>query len=64
MKVGVLSRHSVANYGTLFQAYALQTTIEKMGYEDVNINYTPAGEVGGQTCKDYNWRVLLIFSEC
>jgi len=51
MKVGVLSRHSVANYGSLFQAYALQTIIEKMGYEAVNINYTPAGEVGGALAK-------------
>ena len=41
MKVGVLSRHSVANYGSLWQAYALQTVIEQLGYEAVNINYTP-----------------------
>lgn len=51
MKVGVLSRHSVANYGSLWQAYALQTAIEKLGYEVVNINYTPAGEVGGRLAK-------------
>ena len=47
MKIGVLSRHSVANYGSLWQAYALQTILEKMGHEAVNINYTPAKEVGG-----------------
>ena len=51
MKVGVLSRHSVANYGSLWQAYALQTAIEKLGYEAVNINYTPAREAGGALAK-------------
>lgn len=51
MKVGVLSRHSVANYGSLWQAYALQTVIEQLGYEAVNINYTPEKEVGGTLAK-------------
>lgn len=51
MKVGVLSRHSVANYGSLWQAYALQTVIEKLGYEAENINYTPSKEVGGTLAK-------------
>ena len=51
MKVGVLSRHSVANYGSLWQAYALQTVIEQLGYESVNINYTPEKEVGGTLAK-------------
>lgn len=51
MKVAVISRHSVANYGSLWQAYALQTAIEKLGIEAVNINYTPAGEVAGNLAK-------------
>lgn len=51
MKVGILSRHSVANYGSLWQAYALQTAIEQLGYEAVNINYTPEKEVGGTLAK-------------
>lgn len=51
MKVGVLSRHSVANYGSLWQAYALQATIEKLGYDTTNINYTPSKEVGGALAK-------------
>lgn len=51
MKVGILSRHSVANYGSLFQAYALQSILEKLGYEAVNINYTPSGEIGGNLAK-------------
>lgn len=51
MRIGILSRHSVANYGSLLQAYALQTVIEKLGYEAININYTPIGEVGGNLAK-------------
>lgn len=51
MKIGVLSRHSVANYGSLFQAYALQSIIEKLGYEVVNINYTPTCEIGENLAK-------------
>ena len=51
MKIGVLSRHSVANYGSLLQAYSLQLEIEKLGFEVVNIDYTPAGEVGGELAK-------------
>lgn len=51
MKVGILSRHSVANYGSLWQAYALQTAIENLGYDVVNINYTPKCEIGGTLAK-------------
>lgn len=48
MKIGILSRHSVANYGSLCQAYALQKSIENLGHDAVNINYTPDNEYGGR----------------
>lgn len=51
MKIGVLSRHSVANYGSLLQAYSLQETLKNRGFEVVNINYTPLKEVGGNLAK-------------
>ena len=51
MTIGVISRHSVANYRSLLQAYALQTVLEKMGYNAININYTPINEVGGNLAK-------------
>lgn len=38
-KVGILTIHAVANFGSLFQAYALQETIRKMGYKVDIINY-------------------------
>lgn len=48
MKIAIISRHSVANYGSLWQAYALQTAIENLGHAAININYTPHGEIGGK----------------
>lgn len=51
MKIGILSRHSVANYGSILQAYALEKTLKDLGYEPININYTPKCEVGGNLAK-------------
>ena len=40
MKVDIITRHSVPNYGSLLQSYATQKVIEKMGFEAEIINYT------------------------
>ena len=40
MKVDIITRHSVPNYGSLLQSYATQKTIEEMGFESEIINYT------------------------
>lgn len=40
MKVDVITRHSVPNYGSLLQSYATQKAIEKLGHEPEIINYT------------------------
>lgn len=40
MKVDIITRHSVPNYGSLLQSYATQKTIEKLGHEAEIINYT------------------------
>lgn len=47
MKVGIISRHSVANYGSLWQAYALEKVISSLGFPAVTIDYTPTNEIGG-----------------
>ncbi len=39
MKVGIITRHAVANYGSVLQAYATQKAIEKTGHESEIINY-------------------------
>lgn len=40
MKVSVITRHSVPNYGSILQTYATQKTIENFGCEAEIINYT------------------------
>ena len=37
--VAYLTRHTVSNYGSVLQAYATQTAIEKIGCNPVCINY-------------------------
>lgn len=39
MKVSIITRHFITNYGSLCQSYALQRLIESMGYEVDIINY-------------------------
>lgn len=46
MKVEIITRHAVANYGSLLQAYATQKIIEKLGYEAEIVNYVRSDENG------------------
>lgn len=39
MKCGILTFHRAQNYGAILQAYALQTTLEKLGAESEVIDY-------------------------
>lgn len=39
MKIGIMTFHRAANYGALFQAYALQKTIRKLGCDAQIIDY-------------------------
>ena len=39
MKLALLSFHNAANYGAALQAYALQTYLEKKGYDCEYLNY-------------------------
>ncbi len=38
-KIGILTYHSGFNYGACLQAYALQTTLKKLGYDNEIINF-------------------------
>lgn len=38
-KIGILTYHSGYNYGACLQAYALQTTLRKLGYDSEIINF-------------------------
>ena len=39
VKIGILTYHSGYNYGACLQAFALQTTLRKLGYENEVINF-------------------------
>lgn len=44
MKVGIITFHASYNFGSVMQAYALQRTIEKLGYESEIINFRPVAQ--------------------
>ena len=39
MKISVITRHAISNYGSVLQAYALQTVLENMGHNTEIIDY-------------------------
>lgn len=51
MKVGVITRHAVPNYGSLLQSYATQVVLEKMGYDVEIINYIRNDEMAENLSK-------------
>ena len=46
MKIGIITRHAVPNYGSILQAYALQKAIAKWEHESEIINYVREEERG------------------
>lgn len=44
MKVSIITRHAINNYGSLLQAYATQTAVERLGYEAEIIDYVRKDE--------------------
>jgi len=46
-RIGILTRHAVANYGSLLQAHALEQVLIGLGYDAYTINYVNHGEQGG-----------------
>lgn len=39
MKVGIITRHAICNYGSILQSYATEKVINNLGYEATIINY-------------------------
>lgn len=39
MKINIITRHSVPNYGSILQTYSTQKALEKMGYDSEIIDY-------------------------
>lgn len=51
MKVDIVTRHAVANYGSILQAYATEKAFEKLGCEAEIINYVRKDEQGKNIVK-------------
>jgi len=49
MKVSIITRHSIPNYGSLLQSYATQKTFEKLGFDAEILNYIRYDERGKQS---------------
>ena len=48
MKVGIITRHAISNYGSLLQSIAMQEAIKKIGHESEIINYIRKDESIGR----------------
>ncbi len=51
MEVAVITRHAIANYGSLLQAAATQNALETLGHNCRIIDYVRPGEVCTQLHK-------------
>lgn len=51
MKIGVITRHAAANYGSLLQTYATQEIFKELGYDSEIINYVKYEERGRNKAK-------------
>lgn len=46
MKINIITRHAIANYGSLLQAYATQNFFNNLGFTTGIIDYIPESECG------------------
>lgn len=52
-KVDIITRHAIANYGSILQSYATQKILEKYGYDSEIIDYVKKEERGYHVVKVY-----------
>lgn len=52
-RVYIITRHAIANYGSILQAYATQKIFENLGYETKIIDYIPEEEKTKNLCNTY-----------
>ncbi len=71
MKISIITRHAISNYGSFFQTYATQKTFEKLGCEAEIIDYVRTDEhhrnVAKVQLKKSNWNnnfLSRIFYYC
>ena len=63
MKIGILTFHSQLNYGGVLQCWALQTALEKLGYEVIVIDrwHNPDNSLLEQGYNKWGWRQWIKF---
>lgn len=47
MKIGIITFHAAHNYGSMLQAYALQTFLERQGHTVEIVNFRPKSQKKG-----------------
>ncbi|MDO8847891.1 MAG: polysaccharide pyruvyl transferase family protein [Coriobacteriia bacterium] len=50
-RVAIMSRHAIGNYGSLLQAYALQTVLQRLGHDPLYVDYRPHSDNAWCTCR-------------
>ena len=50
-KIAIITRHAVANYGSILQSFATQSILDKLGYDSKIIDYIREDEKGGKIVK-------------
>ncbi len=53
MKIEIITRHAIANYGSVLQSYATEKIFQKMGYDTEIVNYIPEAEVKKNQCETF-----------
>lgn len=61
MKVGIITFHASYNFGSVMQAYALQKTIENLGYKSEIINFRPVAQKRKYSLISFgsNWKSVV-----
>lgn len=49
MKIDIITRHAIPNYGSILQSYATQKAIEQLGHDSEIINYIKSDETNKNT---------------
>lgn len=53
MKVGIITRHAIANYGSILQSYATQKVLENLNYDSEIIDYVRTEEKSENLVKTF-----------
>lgn len=53
MKIGIITRHAIANYGSVLQSYATEKVLEKLGYNSEIIDYIREEEKSENLAKTF-----------